>query len=211
MDITTPGFARLPVCSPDRAFQSWDTVTKGGTSNYPCDTPPARTGAALRRLRTRAAMPPPRCRTACKSSGIPKVIRTDKLPLPPQIQLPSVGNSGLTIPHHHRPRMILQIRGHPRRSTITSFPIPSETPPGPTPLRCSTTVDPNAPAARTTSGLATLPLTTFFQDALANQRRGFSPPLTENLGACFLDLPFARRVSSSEEARYGISLLSAFV
>ena len=55
------------------------------------------------------------------------------------------------------------------------------------------------------------PLTTIFQDALANQRRGFPPPLTENLDLVFLNLPFAREGSSSEEARYGISLLSAFV
>ena len=40
---------------------------------------------------------------------------------------------------------------------------------------------------------------------------GVSPPLTENLDLVFLDLPFAREGSSSEEARYGISLLSAFV
>ncbi|RYO82101.1 hypothetical protein DL762_006788 [Monosporascus cannonballus] len=42
MDITTPGFVRLPVCSPDRAFQSWETGTKGGSDNYPCDIPPGK-------------------------------------------------------------------------------------------------------------------------------------------------------------------------
>ncbi|KAH6616808.1 hypothetical protein C7974DRAFT_475193 [Boeremia exigua] len=40
VDITTPGFIRLPVCSPERAFQSWDTSSAGSSSNYPCDIPP---------------------------------------------------------------------------------------------------------------------------------------------------------------------------
>ncbi|KAH7028812.1 chitinase [Microdochium trichocladiopsis] len=43
VDVTTPGFIRLPVCSPERAFQSWDTSPKKGASpNYPCDNPPGR-------------------------------------------------------------------------------------------------------------------------------------------------------------------------
>ncbi|KAL2166323.1 hypothetical protein VTG60DRAFT_2930 [Thermothelomyces hinnuleus] len=42
MDITTPGFVRLPVCSPDRAYQSWATAEKGSSPNYPCDIPPGR-------------------------------------------------------------------------------------------------------------------------------------------------------------------------
>ncbi|KAK4249246.1 hypothetical protein C7999DRAFT_30299 [Corynascus novoguineensis] len=42
MDITTPGSVRLPVCSPDRAFQSWQTADKGSSSNYPCDIPPGK-------------------------------------------------------------------------------------------------------------------------------------------------------------------------
>ncbi|SPO01630.1 related to RF2 protein [Cephalotrichum gorgonifer] len=42
MDVTTPGFVRLPVCSPERAFQSWETGTKGGSDNYPCDIPPGK-------------------------------------------------------------------------------------------------------------------------------------------------------------------------
>lgn len=41
-DVTTPGFMRLPVCSPERAFQSWETSTKGSSANYPCDVPPGR-------------------------------------------------------------------------------------------------------------------------------------------------------------------------
>ncbi|KAK3956166.1 hypothetical protein QBC32DRAFT_251260 [Pseudoneurospora amorphoporcata] len=40
VDITTPGYVRLPVCSPERAFQSWDTSDKGSSENYPCDFPP---------------------------------------------------------------------------------------------------------------------------------------------------------------------------
>jgi GH18 family chitinase len=42
VDISTPGFVRLPVCSPERAFQSWDTSAKGSSPNYPCDIPPGR-------------------------------------------------------------------------------------------------------------------------------------------------------------------------
>ena len=42
VDVTTPGFIRLPVCSPERAFQSWDTTKKGSSDNYPCDIPPGR-------------------------------------------------------------------------------------------------------------------------------------------------------------------------
>ncbi|KAB5511420.1 hypothetical protein GE09DRAFT_690361 [Coniochaeta sp. 2T2.1] len=40
MGVTTPGFVNLPVCSPDRAFQSWKTTGKGSSANYPCDIPP---------------------------------------------------------------------------------------------------------------------------------------------------------------------------
>jgi hypothetical protein len=42
VDITTPGYIRIPVCSPERAFQSWDTTDKGSSDNYPCDIPPGR-------------------------------------------------------------------------------------------------------------------------------------------------------------------------
>ncbi|KAK1779163.1 hypothetical protein QBC45DRAFT_144301 [Copromyces sp. CBS 386.78] len=42
VDITTPGYVRLPVCSPERAFQSWDTSDKGSSDNYPCDIPPGK-------------------------------------------------------------------------------------------------------------------------------------------------------------------------
>ena len=38
MDITTPGFIKLPVCSPDRAFQTWYTGSKS-ENNYPCNIP----------------------------------------------------------------------------------------------------------------------------------------------------------------------------
>lgn len=42
VDVTTPGFMRLPVCSPERAYQSWDTTGKGSSDNYPCDIPPGK-------------------------------------------------------------------------------------------------------------------------------------------------------------------------
>lgn len=40
LDVTTPGIMRLPVCSPERAYQSWDTTSKGSSAFYPCDIPP---------------------------------------------------------------------------------------------------------------------------------------------------------------------------
>ncbi|KAG5655689.1 hypothetical protein KAF25_009188, partial [Fusarium avenaceum] len=42
VDITTPGIVRLPVCSPERAFQSWDSTAKGSTAFFPCDIPPGK-------------------------------------------------------------------------------------------------------------------------------------------------------------------------
>jgi hypothetical protein len=42
VDVTTPGFIHIPVCSPERAFQSWDTADKGSSIAYPCDIPPGR-------------------------------------------------------------------------------------------------------------------------------------------------------------------------
>ena len=37
-DITTPGYMRLPVCSPEKAFVSWDTLhNRTSTDNWPCD------------------------------------------------------------------------------------------------------------------------------------------------------------------------------
>ncbi|KAL2831692.1 putative necrosis-inducing factor-domain-containing protein [Aspergillus cavernicola] len=42
VDVTTPGFMRIPVCSPDRAFQSWDTANKNSSPNWPCDIPPGK-------------------------------------------------------------------------------------------------------------------------------------------------------------------------
>ncbi|PGH10805.1 hypothetical protein AJ79_05278 [Helicocarpus griseus UAMH5409] len=42
VDVTTPGFMRIPVCSPERAFQSWDTSKKGSSEHYPCDIPPGK-------------------------------------------------------------------------------------------------------------------------------------------------------------------------
>jgi GH18 family chitinase len=40
VDVRKAGFVHLPVCSPERAFQSWDTGGRGATDNYPCDVPP---------------------------------------------------------------------------------------------------------------------------------------------------------------------------
>jgi hypothetical protein len=42
VDVTTPGFMRIPVCSPERAFQSWDTAAAGSSLFYPCDIPPGK-------------------------------------------------------------------------------------------------------------------------------------------------------------------------
>ncbi|KAF4961834.1 hypothetical protein FSARC_10042, partial [Fusarium sarcochroum] len=42
VDVTTPGIVRLPVCSPERAYKSWDTTRKGSTIFFPCDVPPGR-------------------------------------------------------------------------------------------------------------------------------------------------------------------------
>ncbi|KAM0331444.1 hypothetical protein ACHAQA_003120 [Verticillium albo-atrum] len=42
LDVETPGLIQLPVCSPARAFQSWETGKKGGTAYYPCDIPPGK-------------------------------------------------------------------------------------------------------------------------------------------------------------------------
>ncbi|OLN96797.1 Killer toxin subunits alpha/beta 2 [Colletotrichum chlorophyti] len=42
VNIQTAGFVQLPVCSADRAFQSWRTGKKGGSDNYPCDIPPGK-------------------------------------------------------------------------------------------------------------------------------------------------------------------------
>lgn len=42
VDVTTPGFMRIPVCSPERAFQSWDTADKDSSANWPCDNPPGK-------------------------------------------------------------------------------------------------------------------------------------------------------------------------
>ncbi|KAL2152192.1 hypothetical protein VTH82DRAFT_5376 [Thermothelomyces myriococcoides] len=59
MDITTPGFVRLPVCSADRAFRSWNTAEKGSSPNYPCDIPPGidRCGASSFEDQTSDASP----------------------------------------------------------------------------------------------------------------------------------------------------------
>lgn len=40
LDFTTPGYIRLPVCSAERARQSWESSHPGSSPNYPCDIPP---------------------------------------------------------------------------------------------------------------------------------------------------------------------------
>ncbi|KAJ5647453.1 hypothetical protein N7490_003825 [Penicillium lividum] len=42
VDVTTPGFMRIPVCSPERAFKSWDALKAGSSDNYPCDIQPGK-------------------------------------------------------------------------------------------------------------------------------------------------------------------------
>lgn len=42
LNVNTPGVVQLPVCSGDRAFQSWDKAVKGGSPFYPCDAQPGR-------------------------------------------------------------------------------------------------------------------------------------------------------------------------
>ncbi|PVI01299.1 hypothetical protein DM02DRAFT_706113 [Periconia macrospinosa] len=39
VDVTIPGFIRLPVCTPSLAYKSWDTAKRGDGDNYPCDFP----------------------------------------------------------------------------------------------------------------------------------------------------------------------------
>jgi GH18 family chitinase len=39
VDVTTPGFVRLPVCSPEVAFKGWEWAVANPTANYPCDPP----------------------------------------------------------------------------------------------------------------------------------------------------------------------------
>jgi hypothetical protein len=36
-DVTTPGFIRLPVCSPEHAYRTWDTAGPGDDPLYPCN------------------------------------------------------------------------------------------------------------------------------------------------------------------------------
>ncbi|KAI9039350.1 uncharacterized protein KD926_009493 [Aspergillus affinis] len=41
-DIMAPGFIRIPVCSAERAIQSWKIGKKGSNYFYPCDIPPGK-------------------------------------------------------------------------------------------------------------------------------------------------------------------------
>ncbi|KAK4170680.1 hypothetical protein QBC36DRAFT_341460, partial [Triangularia setosa] len=42
LNIRIPGFMKLPVCSPERARQTWDSSGHGSSPNWPCDLPPGR-------------------------------------------------------------------------------------------------------------------------------------------------------------------------
>jgi GH18 family chitinase len=42
VDVTTPGYMRIPVCSPERAYRSWDTDGAERSKIYPCDIPVGR-------------------------------------------------------------------------------------------------------------------------------------------------------------------------
>ncbi|BCS23654.1 uncharacterized protein APUU_40098A [Aspergillus puulaauensis] len=43
LDVTAPGYMRIPVCSADRAFQSWTKQKNPNSSpNYPCDIQPGK-------------------------------------------------------------------------------------------------------------------------------------------------------------------------
>ena len=44
VDITAPGFIRLPVCSPEVALHSWGTGSPDSSANYPCDVTPSTNG-----------------------------------------------------------------------------------------------------------------------------------------------------------------------
>jgi hypothetical protein len=35
VNVTTSGYMRLPVCSPELAYQSWDKTEAGWSPNYP--------------------------------------------------------------------------------------------------------------------------------------------------------------------------------
>ncbi|KAL2847859.1 putative necrosis-inducing factor-domain-containing protein [Aspergillus pseudoustus] len=40
VDVTTPGFMQIPICSPGRAYESWDKSKPGSRTFYPCHIPP---------------------------------------------------------------------------------------------------------------------------------------------------------------------------
>ncbi|KAL4935104.1 hypothetical protein BDV06DRAFT_229138 [Aspergillus oleicola] len=39
VDVTTAGYIHIPVCSPEHAYQSWDTTSAGSSTFYPCNIP----------------------------------------------------------------------------------------------------------------------------------------------------------------------------
>ncbi|CEI60021.1 unnamed protein product [Fusarium venenatum] len=42
VDVTHPDIVRLPVCSPEKAYQAWDTGKPGTIPFYPCEPPAGR-------------------------------------------------------------------------------------------------------------------------------------------------------------------------
>ncbi|KAL4790146.1 putative necrosis-inducing factor-domain-containing protein [Aspergillus venezuelensis] len=40
VDVTTTGYIHIPVCSPERVYQSWDTASAGSSTFCLCDIPP---------------------------------------------------------------------------------------------------------------------------------------------------------------------------
>jgi hypothetical protein len=47
VDITTPGFMHIPVCSAEHAFKSWDSTKPESSSFYPCDITPNKNHCGL--------------------------------------------------------------------------------------------------------------------------------------------------------------------
>lgn len=70
VDITTPGYIRLPVCSPERAYQSWDTSAKNSSANHPCDIPPGKSTCGDSTFENQSSGASPKiedCRTIIKN------------------------------------------------------------------------------------------------------------------------------------------------
>ncbi|KAL8333671.1 hypothetical protein RB593_003384 [Gaeumannomyces tritici] len=75
LDVNTPGVIQLPVCSPDRAFQSWDTSSMRSSPFYPCDITPGRDHCGGSTFDNQGSDVSPPCRTASSSSGTSRATR----------------------------------------------------------------------------------------------------------------------------------------